>query len=160
MPRDIHIPKVNLPEDLTDPFDLFKLFYPREQMEAFVRSTIAYAEKDLELKRRGISSLPRNTRPPVTRVARSQGLDAHPPERDRKCPNDMRKARLSRSRISKQCLLGIFSCHSLAHFNMGIEIWVLLRDRLRFFRFPNANGRYVYHWTLKIPPFNVECALM
>ena len=57
MPRRIHKGQVNLPEDLTDPIDLFTLFYPREHIEIFVHSTNKYAEEKMELERRGDSEL-------------------------------------------------------------------------------------------------------
>jgi hypothetical protein len=62
MPRAIHEGQVNLPEDLTDPLALFTLFYPREHVEIFVRSTNKYAEEERELERKGDSLLPDSSR--------------------------------------------------------------------------------------------------
>jgi hypothetical protein len=55
--RRIHERKVNLPEDLTDPIRLFTLFYLYSLVETFVRATNKYAEKEIELERRGVSEL-------------------------------------------------------------------------------------------------------
>jgi hypothetical protein len=57
MPRRIHEGKVNLPENLTDPIRLFTFFYPHSLVETFVRATNKYAEKKIELERRGVSEL-------------------------------------------------------------------------------------------------------
>jgi hypothetical protein len=58
----IHERQVNLPEDLTDPIRLFTLFFPREHVETFVRSTNKYAEEKMELERKGDSELSNKSR--------------------------------------------------------------------------------------------------
>jgi hypothetical protein len=42
--RNVHTAKANLPEDLTNPLDLFKLFFPHDQVKVFVKVTNAYVK--------------------------------------------------------------------------------------------------------------------
>lgn len=44
LPKELHIGKVNLSPEMTDPLKLFKLFFPHHLMETFVRATNEYAK--------------------------------------------------------------------------------------------------------------------
>jgi hypothetical protein len=57
MKRNLHKAQYNLSEDLTDPFEIFQLFFPKKYMEFFAKYTNEYAEQ--KMKRREKEALSR-----------------------------------------------------------------------------------------------------